>query len=158
MTSGCAVCVIVESDQSGLMVYRNSSVVLYHVQDVDLPGYLILSLVRHAESLASLTMEEVFSLAMVQQTAVKFLQELPDVRKVYLSSFGEVCPHLHVHLFPRTEEMLRNAASWTDGLPDGPVIFDLYRKKLKTNGISGEVQATIQALRVRFEEECGRSS
>lgn len=154
----CAVCSIVESEQSDVVIYRNPFLVLYHIPDVDLPGYLVLTTVRHVEDLGSLTGDEVSSMARIQQMAVTFLLQIPDIGKVYLSSFGEVCPHLHFHLFPRTKGMLENTALWTDGQVDGPLIFDHYRKSLRTGEISGSVRLMIQRLRMRFAEQTGNVS
>ena len=156
VSKSCSVCRRVkDEEESGLVVYRSPHVVLYHMPEVDLPGYLVLATVRHEESLGSLTDEEIVAMARVEQHAVKALLALPHVRKVYLASFGEVCAHPHFHLFPRTDEMLEAISSWTDGEIDGPRIFDTFRKALKTAGTPGPVFEIVQRLRGLFAEQSG---
>ncbi|MHB1285494.1 MAG: HIT family protein [Leptospirales bacterium] len=148
MNVSCFVCrMAAGNEQPDLMVFRDELVSLYHMPEVDLPGYLVLATVRHLEGLDGLTERETDSIGRVQQKAARAIQALPDVRKVYLSSFGEVCPHLHFHLFPRTDWMLEDASSWTDGEIDGPRIFDLYRKKLKTVGTPERVFEAVREFR-----------
>lgn len=130
MSPHCPVCDRIASPENPLVVYQNPRVALYHMSGIDLPGYLVLAPVRHVEHAGELDDPDLSELARVQARAVRFILGIPGVRKVYGLSFGEVVPHLHIHLFPRTDAMLEDPDGFTDGYPDGPRIFDVWRKRL----------------------------
>lgn len=156
MNGACFVCrMVAGNEHPDLVVFTDDFVSLYHMPDVDLPGYLVLAPVRHLEGMEGLAERELDAMGRSQQKAVRAIQALPDVRKVYLSSFGEVCPHFHVHLFPRTDMMLEDASSRTNGEIDGPRIFDLYRKKLKTVGTPERIFEIVRGLRHTLTGERG---
>ena len=129
------------------MILRTRRAVLSHMAGIDLPGYLLLAPERHVEDAGSLTGEEEREMAHLTSRAVQAILSLPGVRKVYLLSFGEVVPHLHLHLFPRTEAMLQDPASLTEGLPNGPAIFERWRQRLAVSVRPPEVDAAILRLR-----------
>lgn len=150
MSPHCPVCDRISAPENPLEVYRNPRVALYHMSGIDLPGYLVLAPVRHVEHAGELDDSDLSELARVQARAVRFILGIPGVRKVYACSFGEAVPHLHIHLFPRTDAMIEDPDCLTDGTPDGPRIFDRWRRALAVPAETDEVLNQITRLREHF--------
>lgn len=150
MNPHCPVCDRISSPGNPLAVYQNPRVALYHMSGIDLPGYLVLAPVRHVEHAGELDDPELSEFARVQARAVRVILGIPGVRKVYACSFGEVVPHLHIHLFPRTDAMLEDPDGFTDGYPDGPRIFDRWRRALAVPAETDEVLSQVTRLREHF--------
>jgi diadenosine tetraphosphate (Ap4A) HIT family hydrolase len=158
MITPCPLCERFADPESPLVIVRSRRAVLSHMPGVDLPGYLLLSPLRHVEDAGALDREEERELAGLQSRAVREVLALPEVRKVYILSFGEAVPHLHLHLFPRTEAMgrdpeLQSPGAPAAGAPDGPKIFDHFRQRLAVPGIPDRVRALVLRLRSHFGEE-----
>jgi diadenosine tetraphosphate (Ap4A) HIT family hydrolase len=130
MKPSCVICDRFSSPDNPLLVLRTPNAVLYHMPGVDLPGYLVLAPARHVEHIGALDDAELGDLARIQARAVRAILSVPGVRKVYALSFGEALPHLHIHLFPRTQAMIGDPEFATDGFPDGPRLFNHWRRQL----------------------------
>lgn len=129
----CLTCKIAGGEISppGGIIHRDAHTLLHHCLDVAVPGYLILSPLRHAEDYASLTAGECRQLAAVARIAAACLKELPQVEKVYIASFGETTAHFHYHIFPRYRWLLAAAPELitTGGKLDGAKLFSHCRQK-----------------------------
>jgi diadenosine tetraphosphate (Ap4A) HIT family hydrolase len=70
-----------------------------------LPGWLIIALRRHAESLDELTADEAASLGPVLRAASFALKQVVACRKTYVMLFAEHprYAHVHIHLVPRMD-------------------------------------------------------
>ncbi len=147
MTSSCSLCQRFADPDYPLTVFRTQKVTLTHMPGIDLPGYLVIAPVRHVEHAGLLEDSEREELARLQSLAIQTILGLPAVRKVYILSFGEAVPHLHLHLFPRTDAMLSAPECLTDGIPDGPKIFEFWRKKLAVSDVPDAVRSLIPKLK-----------
>ncbi len=152
MTPSCPLCRRFSDPESALVIFKGRGAVLSHMPEINLPGYLLLAPLRHVEDAGRLTREEQEEMAALQSRAVKTILKLPDVRKVYIASFGEAVPHLHLHLFPRTGAMLKDPECLSGGVPDGPKIFDLWRRRLAVPAVPDEVRSLILRLREVFNQ------
>ncbi|MEC4683844.1 MAG: hypothetical protein VST70_09250 [Nitrospirota bacterium] len=150
MTSSCSLCDRFGDPGYPLTVLRAQKIALTHMPGIDLPGYLVVAPVRHVEHAGLLEDSEREELARIQSLAVQTILALPGVRKVYILSFGEAVPHLHLHLFPRTDAMLSAQECLTDGIPDGPKLFDFWRKKLAVPDVPDAVSSLIPKLKEAF--------
>ena len=150
MTSSCSLCDRFADPGYPLTVLRAQKIALTHMPGIDLPGYLVVAPVRHVEHAGLLEDSEREELARIQSLAVQTILGLPGVRKVYILSFGEAVPHLHLHLFPRTDAMLSAPECLTDGIPDGPKLFDFWRKKLAVSDVPDAVSSLIPKLKEAF--------
>ena len=150
MTSSCSLCDRFADPGYPLTVLRAQKIALTHMPGIDLPGYLVVAPVRHVEHAGLLEDSEREELARIQSLAVQTILGLPGVRKVYILSFGEAVPHLHLHLFPRTDAMLSALECLTDGIPDGPKLFDFWRKKLAVSDVPDAVSSLIPKLKEAF--------
>jgi diadenosine tetraphosphate (Ap4A) HIT family hydrolase len=150
MTSSCSLCDRFADPDYPLTVFRTQKIALTHMHGIDLPGYLVIAPVRHVEHAGILEDSEREELARLQSLAVQTILGLPGVRKVYILSFGEAVPHLHIHLFPRTDAMLSAPECLTEGIPDGPKLFDFWRIKLAVPDVPVAVSSLIPQLKEVF--------
>lgn len=121
----CLFCDVQRSQPSATVVYEDTLAYVYHPTD-DAPGYLghlILIPGRHAPDYASLTSEEAQAIGLLTTRISRALKACAGAEKVYAVFYGEVTPHLHIHLtarYPDTPpEYLRwNVEAWP-GAPRG---------------------------------------
>jgi diadenosine tetraphosphate (Ap4A) HIT family hydrolase len=90
----------------GGVFFKDNEVVIHHCIDVNIPGYLILSPIRHVTAYQDLTQAEIVNIAMILKEVVAILQQIPDVEKVYILHLAEETLHFHFHIFPRYYWML----------------------------------------------------
>ncbi|MHB1926316.1 MAG: hypothetical protein ACYCRD_03505 [Leptospirillum sp.] len=156
MEERCPVCL--ETGNNDRLVFRDSSVAVYHMGNVALPGYLVLAPLRHVTLWKDLDGSESASLERFRALAETLLLQKKLIRKVYFLSFGELCPHIHIHCFPRTASMEGEIPA-TGGV-DGPRVFDHYRTALKTDASPPEVSSMIETLRREFQDhlQTGKSA
>ncbi len=65
------------------------------------PGWLVIAPRRHVESLEALSEAELAALGPLVARVSSALREATPCAKLYVASFGEVVPHLHVHVIAR---------------------------------------------------------
>lgn len=149
MATPCSLCERIELSVDPMALKRSAHSLLYHMPGIDLPGYLVVAPLRHVEHVGMLDDAELLDLVRLQAKAIREIMELPTVQRVYTLSFGEMLPHLHIHLFPRTEEMLEDPESLYEGVADGPKLFDRWRKKLAVSLPSPKVAEMVGRMRQR---------
>lgn len=148
MEERCPVCA--ETGNNDRLIFRDSSAAVYHMGNVALPGYLVLAPLRHVTLWKDLEGPETASLERFRALAETLLLQKGQIRKVYFLSFGELCTHIHIHCFPRTESMAGDNPMATG--VDGPKVFDHYRTALKTDTPPPEVASMIETLRREFQD------
>lgn len=135
----CLTCCIVEGDiiPPGGLIYKDHEVVIHHCMDVNVPGYLILSPIRHVTTYQDLTQPEITTIAIILKKVVGFLQRISEVERVYILNLAEETPHFHFHIFPRYSWMIDslNAELFSDGKLDGAKLFSYYRRKNKVDNL-----------------------
>ena len=149
MPTSCSLCERIQLSEDPLVIRRSPHSLLYHMPGIDLPGYLVVAPLRHVEHAGMLEDAELADLARLQATATKTILELRGVRRVYTLSFGEVLPHLHIHLFPRTDVMVDDPGSLHEGVADGPRLFDRWRKRLAISAPSAQVAELVERMKKR---------
>ncbi|MBP2630368.1 MAG: histidine triad protein [Firmicutes bacterium] len=131
----CLTCSIVNGEffPVGGIIYKDSYVLLHHCIDLQIPGYLILSPLRHTESYSDLNQNEMLHMGIVTKAVVAALKRIDGMEKVYLANFGEETTHFHMHIFPRYKWMLNHSAEeiCTDNMLDGAKLLSFCRKKYK---------------------------
>lgn len=130
----CLICKIINDliNPPGGIIYRDDRVIVNHVLDINIPGYVILSPLRHVVSLEQLDLQELNGLSTSQLTIQK-LKKILSIEKVYICSFCEETEHIHFHLFPRYDWMLNIREAYTDGKVDAAKLFSNVRNKYKTS-------------------------
>ena len=148
MPNSCSLCDRIRSSSDSMILRKTSYALLYHMSAIDLPGYLVVAPTRHVEHAGELLDTELLDLGRLQSFATREILKIPGVRKVYTLSFGELLPHLHIHLFPRTDFMIEDREALTDGLPDGPRIFQRWRQRLSISSPSKPVEELITRIKM----------
>jgi diadenosine tetraphosphate (Ap4A) HIT family hydrolase len=149
----CLTCDIINSDfvPVGGVIYKDDYIVLHHCVDVNIPGYLILSPLRHVESYSDLNEAEILQIGIIIKLAVTALEKIDGMEKVYIANFGEQTTHFHMHIFPRYKWMLQQCTDdiYTDNKVDGPKLLSCWRKQYKTapDGLrKADILTVIQQL------------
>ncbi len=150
MATHCSLCERIELSTDPMVLKRTDHSLLYHMPGIDLPGYLVVAPLRHVEHVGMLDDAELFDLACLQAKATREIMEVHSIQRVYTLSFGEMLPHLHIHLFPRTEKMLDDPESLHEGIADGPKLFDRWRKRLAISLPSPKVAEMVDRMRQRL--------
>lgn len=119
----CLFCDVQRSQPSATVVYEDTLAYVYHPTD-DAPGYLghlILIPGRHAPDYASLTSEEAQAIGLLTTRISRALKACAGAEKVYVVFYGEVTPHLHIHLTARYPETPADYLRWKiEDWPDAP--------------------------------------
>ena len=150
----CLTCSLIQQETTppGGIIRQTSCLILHQCLDINIPGYLILSPIRHVTHYQDLTAAEWTAIHTTLHQSAKVLQELPGVEKIYICSLGEETTHFHFHIFPRYRWMLDypSEAIYTGDKLDGAKLFSFMRIKYKTSTaamLSNEVIATVDYIR-----------
>jgi len=137
----CNICQILKGEivPPGGIIFQNEHVMLSHFVNVNIPGYLLLSSVRHEPFHENLTDTEMESIGYFMKRACAAIKTIDGVERIYICSYCEETPHIHFHLFPRYHCMLSEAYPiYTHNKLDSPKLFNYFREK---HQISPEVMA-----------------
>ena len=107
---------------AGGPIYEDELVYAHHFHTDEWPaylGHLLVETKRHTPDFADLTASESQTIGLLITRLSKALKTCAGAEKVYAIFYGEVTPHLHVHLtarYPGTPaEYLRwNVEDWSD--------------------------------------------
>ncbi|HEY9870931.1 MAG TPA: HIT family protein [Candidatus Obscuribacterales bacterium] len=89
------------------VVYKDSCWIVRHSRETNILGYLVLASRRHFLDLSESTDEEAESYGKILSTAIKAVRQVVPCERVYTFTLGELVPHFHVHIIPRTAGMPR---------------------------------------------------
>ncbi|HEY7834549.1 MAG TPA: HIT family protein [Ktedonobacterales bacterium] len=105
-------------------IYADDLVYAYHASSVDGPtylGHLLLVTRRHAADFADLTAAEAQAVGLLIARLSAALKACAGAEKVYAVFYGEVTPHLHIHLTARYPQMPDAYLRWhIEDWPDAP--------------------------------------
>ncbi|HKW23164.1 MAG TPA: HIT family protein [Ktedonobacterales bacterium] len=104
-------------------VYEDDHVYAYHWDEEGSGylGHLVLITRRHAPDFAALTPAEAQAVGLLIARLSSALKVCTGVEKVYTVFYGEVTPHLHVHLTARYREAPPEYLRWrAEDWPDAP--------------------------------------
>ena len=88
-------------------IYRTSLWDVAHCYETSLPGWLVLIVRRHIESLDELTDVEAVELGRLIRRTSAALKEITGCLKTYVLQFAESPqhPHVHFHIIPRMADL-----------------------------------------------------
>lgn len=89
----------------GGWVYRDDLWSVLSMPGLEVPGWLVIELRRHAEGLMELTDDEAQSLGSLMKRVSGHIQAVAKPEKVYSMLFGERVAHVHVLLAARGEDV-----------------------------------------------------
>ncbi len=131
----CLTCKIINEliNPPGGIIHRDNRVLLCHNLDINIPGYVILSPLKHVTIWEQLDLQELNKLTAILHLTLQNLKQILLVDKIYICNFGEQTEHIHFHLFPRYDWMLNIKDAYTEGKFDGAKLFSYMRNKYKTS-------------------------
>jgi len=88
--------------------------------DARFPGRVVLVLNDHAELIEDLSLEVARDLALDVRQAAAAVRVASGARRINYAAFGNVVPHVHVHLIPRhgAWETAPQATAWDHPAPE----------------------------------------
>ena len=91
----------------GPTIFEGKYWLVEHAYPVQLTGWLVIVLKRHAEALHELTADEFAELGALQSRLTRFLFEELHCEKEYISCYAEMehFRHIHVHVFARPPDL-----------------------------------------------------
>ncbi len=105
-------------------IYEDDLVYAHHYSHGEGPeylGHLLLETKRHVPDFADLTHEEAQAIGLLVSKLSSALKSCAGAEKVYAVFYGEVTPHLHVHLTARYPETPAQYLRWNaEDWPDAP--------------------------------------
>lgn len=112
----------------GGAIYEDELLYAHHFTEGDGPsylGHLMIESKRHIRGIEQATDSEASALGVLIARLSRALVVCTGAERAYVESYGEVVPHLHVHLtarYPglRPEYLRWNAAEWPEAPRGGP--------------------------------------
>jgi diadenosine tetraphosphate (Ap4A) HIT family hydrolase len=137
-SGACKICLSVDHVPESRRVYVDSRWVAAIFDGLEVPGWIVLSLRRHAEGFSAMTPAEASTLGPVVSRLAGAIEVATGAERVYLAGFGERHPHLHLLLAPRGAEvpherrhaaLLLNPDSYLD-VPEAELAGERIRRAL----------------------------
>ena len=135
----CAMCVLVGDEPAGGWVLVEQEWAACVMPGFEVPGWLVVIALRHVESLADLDDEQQRSLGLVLARLSGGIRSVLGAEKVYLLSFGENHPHLHLMLMSRMPDLAEEYR--------GPEIVKARERLLNVESAYGAAAALRELLR-----------
>ena len=154
----CLTCSIIKNEKipPGGVIYKNGEVIIHHCIDVNVPGYLVVSSIRHVGEYQELTDKELITIARILKSIVGILYKISGVEKVYILNFAEQTKHFHFHIFPRYSWMIdkTNIELFSGELLDGAKLFSYYRRENKLDDlvIEPQISKTIDFIKCQLSD------
>lgn len=124
---------------AGGPIYEDELIYAHHFHTDEWPaylGHLLVETKRHTSDFADLTANESQAIGLLLTRLSNALKACAGAEKVYVTFYGEVTPHLHVHLTARYSDTPAEYLRWNvEDWPDAP------------KGNWGEVAALSERLR-----------
>lgn len=129
-----AACEFCASDSGGDVLWRNSKCRIVLVGDRDYPGFCRVIWNAHVKEMSDLTPTERRHCMRTVFAVERALRTLLAPDKINLASFGNVVPHLHWHIIPRStgDAHFPNPVWGRRRRPDVPTLDSRNREKLRT--------------------------
>lgn len=109
---------------AGGSIYEDELVYAHHFHTDTWPaylGHLLVETKRHTPDFADVTASESQAIARLITRLSKALKACTGAEKVYVTFYGEVTPHLHVHLTARYPDSPAEYLRWNvEDWPDAP--------------------------------------
>lgn len=103
-----ASCPICERQKTLKPIYENDHWIVRHSSETNIVGYVLIEAKRHFLDIAEATTNECAGYGDILQKVSKGIKRLIKPERVYTFTLGEVVPHHHVHVIPRTNQLPRS--------------------------------------------------
>jgi len=101
-------------------IARLRATTLAFYDDARFPGRAVLVLDEHATHIEDLSLEQARDLALDVRQAARAIRTASGARRINYAAFGNVVPHVHVHVIPRHGdwESAPQATAWDHPEPE----------------------------------------
>ncbi len=100
-------CPICQRQKNSPAIFESEDWLVRHSSETNIVGYVLIEAKRHFLDMAEATPAECASYGEILQRVTKGIRRLVPAERVYTFTLGEVVPHFHVHVIPRTSQMPR---------------------------------------------------
>jgi diadenosine tetraphosphate (Ap4A) HIT family hydrolase len=100
-------CPICDRQKNTQPIFQNEHWVDRHSAETNIVGYVLIEAKRHFLDMADATDAESASYGEILQRVTKAIRRLVPAERIYTFTLGEVVPHFHVHVIPRTNQLPR---------------------------------------------------
>ena len=114
-----------------ILYYETPYFRIEHCQNCQIPGYFIIYAKDEVYSIADLTAEAQQALGQTLGQIQQLVRNIIKPERIYTLSFCEILPRLHLHIFPRTVEMLESYRLHHPNAPEeanGALLFEWARQ------------------------------
>lgn len=130
------------------IAYQNEFVVLSQDWELPIPGFMIVSSVRHAEKLEDLNKEEQIEVFSVIDKTIKILRKNGVCNRFNVLFEEKTDRHFHVWVMPRYEWMNELAGDVVDNIG---VVLDYARNNLVTKDNIKEIKRVSDIVKAGFK-------
>ncbi len=104
-TGDCAICAMVRAEPADGWAYQDESWVAGTLAGLEVPGWIVLALRRHAVETAPLSEREAADLGVAIRLVSAAVADATQAERVYLQAYGEVERHWHLLVSARSAEI-----------------------------------------------------
>jgi len=141
----CLSCAIVKGDvESAGAVLRTKHFDAHQDYEIPIPGFIILSSLRHLQSVDQFTDEEKADFMDALTKIRKAMREVLDIQVVYMVQEEDTSAHFHVWLFPRYDWMLEKFGRKIQSVRP---IMEHAREKMKTEENLDTLTVAVKKLK-----------
>jgi diadenosine tetraphosphate (Ap4A) HIT family hydrolase len=101
----CAICAMVDAEPAAGWAYQDETWVAGILAGLEVPGWIVLALRRHAEETAPLSELEAANLGPAIRRLSAAVEDVTDAERVYLQAYGEKERHWHLLISARGTEI-----------------------------------------------------
>lgn len=101
----CAICAMVDDEPAAGWAYEDDSWVAGTLPGLEIPGWIVLALRRHAIEAAPLTAGEAADLGQAIGRVSAAVESVTGAERVYLQAYGELERHWHLLISARGAEI-----------------------------------------------------
>ncbi len=102
---GCAICAMVQAEPAKGWAYQDESWVGGTLAGLEVPGWIVLALRRHAVETAPLSEREAADLGVAIRLVSAAVADAAGAERVYLQAYGEIERHWHLLIAARGAEI-----------------------------------------------------
>lgn len=103
-TTECPIC---QRQKNSQPIFETQEWVVRHAAETNIVGYVLLEAKRHYLDLSEATAAEAASYGQILQKLTVCIRKIIQPPRIYTVALGEVVPHFHTHVIPRTNHIPR---------------------------------------------------
>lgn len=141
----CLSCAIAQDkvELRGGSVIRSKYFDVHQDFEIPIPGFMILTSLRHLKSIADFTDNEAAEFTKILKTSRQLQRDVLGIETVYLHQEEDTSHHFHLWLFPRYDWMKEKFAGKSESMRP---IMEYARNNMKTDKSLAKLDADLSSL------------